>query len=231
MQNSVSTRIAIAFGVLFAMGVATASAADPENARPGDGPGRMMGSVMMGGGGAPMMSGCGMAHPMMGGYGSMGMGGAGMMGHGGFGPMGMGGGMMGHGGYGMGRMGDFGMGPGMMMAYRMMYRLGLSDDQRAKVRKIMEQHHKQMWTVMGDMMDARNKLRDLYDEDQPDPAKVGAAFAEVSKFHRQMLEARVRIRNEIGEVLTPEQREQLGQWRHGAWRSGPRQSGGMGKGR
>ena len=162
------------------------------------------------------MPGCGMGHPMMRDDGPMGMDGAAMIVHG---------------GYGMGRMGDFGMGPGMMMGYPMMHRLGLSDDQRAKVRKIIEQHHKEMWSAMGDMIEARNKLRDLYDEDRPDPAKVGAAFAEVSKFRRQMLEVRLRIRNEIREVLTPQQREQLGKWRHGTWRDGSREPGGMGKGR
>jgi Spy/CpxP family protein refolding chaperone len=181
---------------------------------PGYGPGYGMGPGMMGDGYGP-------------GYGP----GPGMMG-GGYGPgYGMGPGMMGdgygygapEGGYGRGysagpgAMGD-GMGP--------LYMLNLSDSQRDRVEKIGDAERKQHWDLTGKILEEQNKLRDLYQSDEPDPKKVGAVYGDIAKLQQQMLEIHVQANNEIQHVLTKEQREQLKQWQRGAWGQG----GGYGPG-
>jgi len=145
--------------------------------------------------------------------------------YGGYGPYGMGPGMMwGGGGYGPGMMGGYGgygMGPG-MMGYGALNGLDLSDEQRAKIDKIFDAERKQHWGIMGQMLEEQNKLRDLYNADQPDPKKVGAAYGQIAKLRQQMLETHVQASNQMQQVLTKEQREQLQQWRRGGWGWGPR---------
>lgn len=209
-----------------------AFAGEDTAAMPGYGPGSMMGPGMMGQG-------------MMGGYGQYGMGphmmcqgdvpgmGPGMMRgpeygmHGDRG-YGMGGGMMrGDGGYGMWMHGMWGgMGRGMMGGYGMLHGLNLTDEQREKIMHLMDARQKAMWKAVGDMMDARITLRDLYAEDQPDPGKVGAAYAQISRVRQKMVESQVRTHNEIWNLLTKEQRDELHKWRSGGWRHGPREKGG-----
>lgn len=190
---------------------------------PGYGPGYGMGPGMMGGYGG----GYGMGPGMMGGYGpGWGMG-PGMMG-GGYG-YGMGPGMMG--GFG----GGFGMGPG-MMGYGMgpLYMLNLSDSQRDKIEKIHDNEHRKHWAISGKILEEQNKLRDLYQADEPDPKKVGAVYGNIAKLQQQMIETQVQASNDARKVLTKEQRAQLSQWRRGSWGQGggygPRPGYGMGPG-
>jgi Spy/CpxP family protein refolding chaperone len=157
-----------------------------------------MGPGMMGGGMGMMGGGMGMGPGMMGGGMGPGMmSGMGMMGGG----MGMGPGMMG-GGMGMMGMGPFGM-------------LDLSDDQRAKLNKLQDEHRKKDWEIAGKIMDEQAKLRDLYDADTPDAKKIGTAYGAIARLQQQAVEANVELHNRMQAVLTKEQREQLKQWRRG----------------
>lgn len=122
-------------------------------------------------------------------------------------------GMMEHGGMmGMGR-GDArgamgaGLGP--------IWRLELNDVQRTQLTRVSDALRRAHWATMGRMLDARARLRDVEAQPQPDPKKVGAAFAEVSKLRQEMLEASVRARNDARALLTPAQREQLDRRRLG----------------
>lgn len=142
----------------------------------------------------------GMGPGMMGGYGpGYGMG-PGMMG--GYGPgYGMGPGMMG--GYGRG----YGMGPG-MMGYGSAYRdLNLSADQRAKITEIRRTMRTKHWGLMAQMMDAQDKLQDLYDDDKPDAAAINKQYKIMEDLRRQMVDSAVEARNRIDAILTKEQRE------------------------
>jgi len=137
----------------------------------------------------------------------------------------------GMGGYGPGMMGGMGMGPGMMgegmMGMGPLYMLNLSDEQREKITKIMDEERQKHWQVMGQMMTEQNKLRDLYQADTPDPKKIGAAYEAIAKQQRQMIETHIEMRNKAEQLLTKEQREQLHNWRRGM--GGP--GWGMGYGR
>lgn len=164
----------------------------------GMGPGMMMGGDGMMGGG--------MMDMMMGGMG--GRGGTGMMNM-------MGGGTMG----GMGMMGRDGMGP--------FSRLDLSDEQRAKLRKIEDEQRKKTWGLMGKMMDGSAKLRELYDADAPDANKIGAVYDRVFDLKREAIVAGIEARNKARAALTKEQQDQIQQWRRGGMGGGMMGGDGM----
>lgn len=157
---------------------------------------------------------------MMGPGGGMGMG-PGMMGPGMMGP-GMGVGAMGGAGMGMGMGGGMGMGPGMMgpgMGAGPFAMLNLSPEQRTKVNAIQDSLRKQQWTLQGKINDEEARLRDLYLVDQPDPKKIGQVYDGIFDLRRQMIEGQVQAQNQMRNVLTPEQRNQIRQFRgamHGA---------------
>lgn len=146
------------------------------------------------------------------------------------GPCPYGDGRMGPGARGYGPGGWGGMGPGMMwgagpggmgmMGMGALQRLNLTDEQRGKIEKIQDAEHKKHLDVAGKMFDQQTKLRDLTQEDKPDPKKVSAAYGEVAKLHQQMLEVHVQAFNQVQDVLTKEQRDQLKQWRRGGYGPG-----------
>jgi len=125
------------------------------------------------------------------------------------GPMMMGGPMMGGSMMG-GSMMDMMMG-GSMMGMGMMMGgfsdLDLSKEQRDKIRAIMQESRKTHLELMSKMLDASDKLSDLYDNDMPDPDKIGKAYDEVFAIKKQMIQEGLRTRNKAFEVLTKEQRE------------------------
>lgn len=226
MRTSLISKLAgMTLAAALVVGTAPAWAADTDQATGDYGPYGMGPGMMWGGG----YGGYGMGPGMMGGYGGgYGMGPGMMRGGGGYGPgmmggysgYGMGPGMMGgYGGYGMGMMGGYGMGSG-MMGYGPLARLDLSQEQRGKINKIIDTEQKQHWGIMGQMMEEQNKLRDLYSVDEPDPKKVGAEYGQIAKLRQQMLETHIQASNEMQQVLTKEQREQLREWNRGEWGSG-----------
>jgi Spy/CpxP family protein refolding chaperone len=141
---------------------------------------------------------------MMGGYGpGYGMGPG--MGYG-YGPgYGMGPGMMG--GYGPG----YGMGHG-MMGWGNFRGLGLSDEQRTKIMKIRQEMRTRQWAVMGQMMDAQDKLQELYDADKEDAAAINKQYKVIDDLRSQMVDNSVDAHNRINDILTKEQREKIRGW-------------------
>lgn len=130
--------------------------------------------------------------------------GPGMMG--GYGPgYGMGPGMMG--GYGPG----YGMGPG-MMGWGNYRDLNLSADQKSKITQIRQEMRAKQWPLMGEMMDARDKLQDLYDADKLDSAAIDKQYKVVEDLRRQMVDNMVDAHNRINSILTKEQREKSREW-------------------
>lgn len=211
MRHSLLGLMAAIFCMLLAFSASAATSSESDEGTGWYGPGPMMGPGMMHGYGqygmGPDINCPRYAPDMMQGYGPR------EMGPGGYG---MGPGMMG--GYGMYEHGGgfgYGMGQGMMMGFGMLHALNLSDEQREKVTHIMDGQRKEIWKQMGDMMDAREKLQDLFAMDEPDPGKVGAAYADISRIRQNMIETVVKSRNEIWKVLTKEQRQQLHDWRRG----------------
>jgi len=89
------------------------------------------------------------------------------------------------------------------------HRLHLNDEQRKKFRAIKHQLKKDLWALMGKMIDVKESLHQLWDVDKPDAATVGAAYKDMFDLERQAIELRVTARNAIYDILNQEQREQF----------------------
>lgn len=133
-------------------------------------------------------------------------------------PMGMMGGGMGPGmsGYGPGMMGGgmgYGMGPGMMAGWAggmgPMAALDLSDTQTTQLEKIQTESMKKQRSLMRQMWEAQEKLGDLFDAENRDPAVIGKAYGKLADVQRQALEARIEAGNKAAAVLTKEQKAQM----------------------
>jgi len=97
------------------------------------------------------------------------------------------------------------------------WRLDLSDAQRAQVKKITDNLRLSHVATMSKLRDARAKLREIQMAPQPDPKEVGAAYEQVSQLRQDMLEATVQARNEVRSILTPVQRQRFDDWRDMGW--------------
>ena len=132
-------------------------------------------------------------------------------------------------GYGMGQsmMGGYGhgcdMGPGMRDGYGMGHgmmggsfrELGLSDEQRSKITKIRHEMRTRQWAVMGQMMDAQDRLQELYDADNQDATAINQQYKVIEGLRSQMVDNSVDAHNRINSILTKEQREKFREWGHG----------------
>ena len=235
MNKSMKTLLASSIVAFALMGTAvSASAAEPtmpnqQMMMQGQAQGSAMPGSMPGygpRGGMGMMGGGGYGPGMMGGGPGYGMGPMGMMGGmmnmmgGGCPMMGMAGGAMGPGmsGYGPGMMGGgmgpgYGMGPGMMAGWAggmgPMAALDLSDTQTAQLEKIQTESMKKQRSLMRQMWEAQEKLGDLFDAENRDPAAIGKAYGKLADVQRQALEARIEAGNKAAAVLTKEQKAQM----------------------
>ncbi|WP_420330019.1 Spy/CpxP family protein refolding chaperone [Paraburkholderia mimosarum] len=135
--------------------------------------------------------------------------GPGMMGGAGYGA-----GMMGYGagpgmmrGYGMG-MGP-GMGPGAMMSGGWASSLDLTDEQRTKINQIQDQARKNLWVLMGSMMDQQATLRDLYQAPKRDNAAIDESHKAISALRQKMIDSSIDARKRVEAVLTRKQLDKL----------------------
>ena len=160
----------------------------------------MMGGSMHGGGKGGVMQDC----PMMGGdyRGMQGMMGGAMHG-GGQGRTGMHGGMMQGGAMGM-----YG-GMGMMRG------LDLDEEQQTRLRERRSEHRHQQFSRMAEMMDLRDEMHALMHTERPDPYAVRELHGRMAELHGDMMADRIRLRNEMQDMLTDEQREQMRERRGG----------------
>ena len=106
-------------------------------------------------------------------------------------------------------MGHHGHGPGMMRGRgeRMARALGLSEDQRAQVGRIMEDTRRKNWDVLGQIQAERFKLREMFRGDKVDPNAAVEQKRKIDDLKRQVMGARLEARNQVLALLTSEQRE------------------------
>jgi len=102
-----------------------------------------------------------------------------------------------------------GRGAGMMRGRweRMAQALGLSENQRAKVRGIMEDTRRKNWDVLGQIRSERFKLREMLRGDKVDPNAAVEQKRKVDDLRREIMRSRLEARNQVLALLTPEQRE------------------------
>ncbi|WP_297907523.1 Spy/CpxP family protein refolding chaperone [Thiomonas sp.] len=209
-----------------AAGTASAPAAATQSDAYGPGYGYGMGPGMMGGYGPGYAGGAwqrGAVGPhargwARGGYGSYGGYGPGMMGgYGGFGP-----GMMeGYGGFGPGMMAGYGryggFGPGMMGGFGAYGGWGvnpkLTDAQRTKVVSIEKALFDKQWPLMQSMQKVMFEAWGQAAGDKFDVDAIMKRATALSDLRLQMLRNRLEAVRQMDAVLTPQQRESLGEAR------------------
>ncbi len=113
-------------------------------------------------------------------------------------------------GYGMGGPGMDGPMMGMMDMGPFLAdlrELNLNKDQQDKIRKLQRAVRKEHLALMEKNMDVTDKLQDMYAEETPDVAKIGAVYGEMFNLRRQMIESQIKLRNDVFALLSKEQQE------------------------
>jgi Spy/CpxP family protein refolding chaperone len=107
---------------------------------------------------------------------------------------------------------------------RMKQRLGLSNDQATAIRAAFERHRDEQKQAGQALRTAQSDLRKLA-LNGGDAGAVAAKTTEVQQLQGQMVALRVKVLQEIGPVLTPEQRAKFAEARYhgGKGRHGKRQ--------
>ena len=101
------------------------------------------------------------------------------------------------------------------MFSRMQRHLGLTDDQVSKIRMIYQQHRDARRTLGQSLRQAQTELRQLA-LGGGDPNAIAAKKTQVAQLMAQGMDLRVQTLQEIGPVLTAEQRDKLAQMGPGA---------------
>jgi Spy/CpxP family protein refolding chaperone len=96
-----------------------------------------------------------------------------------------------------------------MMGWRNYQGLDLSADQKSKIKPIQKELRSKQFAVMGDMIDAQDKLQELYDADKQDAAAINKQYKVIEDLRRQMVDNAVDTHNRINSILTKEQREKF----------------------
>ena len=99
-------------------------------------------------------------------------------------------------------------GPRHRMERRFQERLGLSDDQMKAIRDVHQRQAPKARELSHQLRRARQELRQLA-LTGGDEAAVAAKAGEVKTLDAQLVDVRVATSREIGQILTPEQRQKL----------------------
>jgi Spy/CpxP family protein refolding chaperone len=112
------------------------------------------------------------------------------------------------------------------MLSRLQEKLGLSDDQMTQIRGVFQQQRDAQRQLGKTMRQAQTDLRQLA-LNAGDPNAIAAKKAEISQLSAQALDLRVQTLQQIGPILTAEQRDKFAQMGPGAMWRGPRHHGGV----
>ena len=105
--------------------------------------------------------------------------------------------------------GEWSMSEGHMTArLRAVWNLDLTPEQRARIRKIQRDLRKKHWALEDKIEDVSDKLFELYRAPERDAKAIGKIYGQIFDYRRQMIELAIEAGNEVGKVLTPEQRRQ-----------------------
>jgi len=86
-------------------------------------------------------------------------------------------------------------------------RLGLTEDQRGKIKSIMESHKGEFQPLAEKMMTERKALRELIHADQVDESAIRARVAKIAAVEADLAVARAKVAREIQPLLSPEQKQ------------------------
>lgn len=117
-----------------------------------------------------------------------------------------------------------GMYPGMMMGGQsgmmpcpMMGGMGtmsgmvgmLDEQQMSTMREMRQENRAAQLDRMGEMMNLRDDMMQIMQTERPDPEEVKELHAQMANLHGDMMADNVRMHNQIQDLLTDEQREQM----------------------
>ncbi len=94
-----------------------------------------------------------------------------------------------------------------------MEELGLSKEQKTKLREVFMSARKQGIEIRAKQQVARLEMQELMAAESPDKAKIDAKIAEISKLHESTMKHKVETMLAAQQVLTPEQREKAKEMR------------------
>jgi protein CpxP len=88
-------------------------------------------------------------------------------------------------------------------------RLGLSAEQKGKVKEIFEKNRQEAQPLRKELMTAKRDLRGLSMAEKTDEAAIRAQAAKLAGIEADMAIHRARVSGEIRAILTPEQQEKF----------------------
>jgi periplasmic protein CpxP/Spy len=92
--------------------------------------------------------------------------------------------------------------------------LGITTDQREQIRGIVKSHRQELATALKPVAEKRRALRDATLAENPDDAAIHAAADELGKAIGDAAVVGAKIKAEVHQVLTPEQRNKVSEFRH-----------------
>jgi hypothetical protein len=91
--------------------------------------------------------------------------------------------------------------------------LKLEDKQLRRIDDILNLQRKQQWAFMYQMMAENARLHKLFEADRWDVGAITDVYDVIYTLRRGRIQSLARMRNQIYDILTPEQRAQLGRIR------------------
>ena len=91
--------------------------------------------------------------------------------------------------------------------------LGITTEQRTQIRRIVKSHRQEIAAVMTPVAEKRRALRDATLAENANEATIQAAAGELGKAIGDAAVVGSKIKAEVQQVLTPEQREKVSQFR------------------
>jgi Spy/CpxP family protein refolding chaperone len=104
-------------------------------------------------------------------------------------------------------------------------RLNLTQEQRDQLKKLREQNRAASKDEMVKLSDLRHQLEDQLLSDNPDQSQITSLVGQIGQLQQQLFAQRMQQRQQELAIYTPEQRQQLRQWRQDRPNFGPRQRG------
>jgi protein CpxP len=92
---------------------------------------------------------------------------------------------------------------------RIAEKLGLSSEQKGKVKEIFEKNRQEAQPLRKELMTAKRDLRGLSMADKTDEAAIRAQAAKLAGIEAEMAIHRAKVSREIRSILTPEQQEKF----------------------
>jgi Spy/CpxP family protein refolding chaperone len=92
--------------------------------------------------------------------------------------------------------------------------LGITDEQKAKVKEILRQHQPEMEPLIRKSVEERRAMRDLIQTGSATEAQIRAQAAKIAEVDADLWVARSRVAADLRGVLSAEQIEKFQQMRH-----------------